>query len=435
MDRKTFLKTTAVAGAIAALPKFSLAAVSGGGAIKVAILGCGGRGTDALTNMIAADQNIEIVAAGDIFAQQVEKSKAKVEAFIARNYANKIGTIWKVKPETTFIGLDAVDKIVATDADVVMLTTPPIFRPTQIEKALNAGKHVFAEKPIAIDAAGLRKVYSQLIPLADKKRLCVLCGTQMRYHSAIREGVERIRDGQIGDIVSGVFLRYEPNYLMHSSTGAGAPSLAPDDAEFQFRNWLGFRWISGDQYVEQFVHNIDLAIWALGELPTEVAGWGGRQLNMPWPKLGNRQSNTHAQFEFASGKTLTTACRQEPNATPCMPMKIIGTKGVLEMSFGKQKITGEKPWESEHAKKHAVVAEHEFLFSAMREGRHINTMKACADSCYVGIAGREAAYTDKRMKCAWVIEKSKQNWLPENIELGGKIPVEPVPNPENYKLI
>ena len=401
--------------------------------IKVAVVGCGGRGSDALCNMLAADPNIEFVAAGDAFPKQIEKTAEKVKNFALKTLGKK--DAWRVSPETSFVGLDAIDKIVQTDADVVVLATPPVFRPCHIEKCLKAGKNVFAEKPIAIDAVGLRKIYNELIPLADKAGLTVICGTQMRYHSAIAEGVERVRDGQIGDIVAGVFLRYEIGYLERASLDAPAANLQPDDAEYQLRKWLAFSWTSGDQFVEQYVHNLDMALWAFGQVPVEAVGSGGRQANLEWGRQGDRQSNTHVQYEFANGTTLTAACRQEPNTTPYATFKVIGTKGVLEMSFGKQRITGEKPWVSEHAKKQALVCEHEVLLGAIRNGKPINTMKTCADSCYAAVAGRESAYAGKRLKCRWVLEKSKLDYMPKNLSLGGKVALQPVPNPTDYKLI
>ena len=401
--------------------------------IKVAVVGCGGRGSDALCNMLAADPNIEFVAAGDAFPKQIEKTAEKVKNFALKTLGKK--DAWRVSPETSFVGLDAIDKIVQTDADVVVLATPPVFRPCHIEKCLKAGKNVFAEKPIAIDAVGLRKIYNELIPLADKAGLTVICGTQMRYHSAIAEGVERVRDGQIGDIVAGVFLRYEIGYLERASLDAPAANLQPDDAEYQLRKWLAFSWTSGDQFVEQYVHNLDMALWAFGQVPVEAVGSGGRQANLEWGRQGDRQSNTHVQYEFANGATLTAACRQEPNTTPYATFKVIGTKGVLEMSFGKQRITGEKPWVSEHAKKQALVCEHEVLLGAIRNGKPINTMKTCADSCYAAVAGRESAYAGKRLKCRWVLEKSKLDYMPKDLSLDGKVALQPVPNPTDYKLI
>ena len=430
---------SAAAGGCSSAEKENAAAVgvspTGSDKIKVALVGCGGRGNAALTNLIDADQNIEIVALGDVFPEQLELCRKTVREFVEKKYPNKFKDIWKVSPETSFVGLDAVDKVLTTDADVVALATPPIFRPYYIEKCLKAKKHVFAEKPIAVDAAGLRKIYNELIPLADKEKLNVVCGTQMRYQPALIEAIDRIRGGQIGDVVAGVFYRHVGRYLMgQTATKANRP-LQPDDVEYQLRNWLGFRWTSGDLFVELFVHNLDIALWAFGDQPVEVAGSGSRSWNIPAPQFGDRYSSIAAQFQFASGATLSTSCIQEPNATPYMPLKVIGTKGVAELSFESQKIKGEKPWSAPSPAKQAIVAEHETMFSAVRNGGHVNAMKTCADSCFAAIAGRESAYSGKRLKCKWITEKSQQDWLPKNLSLDGKLPVQPVPNPVDYKLI
>ena len=433
MTRNDFIKTAALAGAASmAMPKFSFGAAKGSDKIKIAIVGCGGRGTGALQNMLAADKNIEIIAAGDLYSERIEDCGNKVRAF-AKRRGLKPEDVWKVNGETSFIGLDAIDKVLQTPADVVALVTPPVFRTGHIEKALKANKHVFAEKPICIDSVQLRKIYNELIPLADKKGLNVLCGTQMRYHTAIKEAIDRVRDGQIGDITSIACLRYEPTYL----TGwYEVPSnLVPEDVRYQLLRWLAFTWTSGDQFVEQYIHNLDLALWAIDKLPVEVIGSGGRQTDIPYPQLGDRQSNTHAHFEFGNSVSLTAACRQENGTSPYSPLKVYGTKGVLDMTFGIQTITGEKPWKSEMPKKDALVCEHEALFGAIRSGKHINTMKTCADSCFVAIAGREAAYAGKRIKTAWFKEKSQLSLLPENLSLDGKKPIAPIPNPTQYKLV
>ncbi len=433
MTRNDFLKTATLAGAASmVMPKFSFGAAMGSDKIRVALVGCGGRGTDALTNMIAADNNIEIVALGDLYKERTEACAAKVKGYIERKKL-KVNDIWKVTPETTFLGLDAIDKVLQTNAHVVALVTPPCFRTGHIEKALNANKHVFAEKPICIDPVQLRKVYNELIPLADKKGLNVLCGTQMRYQSAICEVMDRIHNGQIGDIVSVSCLRYEGSYL----TGwYPVPSeLKPEDVRYQLLKWLAFRWTSGDQYVEQYIHNLDLALWAINKEPQYVVGSGGRQIDIPYPECGDRQSNTHTVFEFDNGVMLTANCRQEKGTAPYAPLKVFGTKGVANVTFGKQEITGENPWRSENPKKYALVCEHEALFNSLRKGERFNTMKMHADSCYAAIAGREAAYAGVRIKTAFFKEKSKLSLVPDNLDLNGKKALEPIPSPTNYKLI
>ena len=255
----------------------------------------------------------------------------------------------------------------------------------------------------------------------------------MRYHSAIQEAVNRVRDGQIGDIIAADFLRYESSYL-HGWYDV-PKNLKPDDVEYQIREWLAFRWTSGDQIVEQYVRNLDMALRAIGKLPVEVVGSGGRQIDIPYPERGDRFSNCHAQYEFEDGASLTAACRQEDNTSPYAPFKVFGTKGTLLMSFGKQRILGEKPWESDYQKKPELICEHEALFGAIRNGTPFNTLKTCADSCFVAIAGRESCYAGKRLKLAWVLEKSQQNMVPDNLKLTDKKPVEEVPVCGKYKLV
>lgn len=435
MNRKEFVKSVSLMGAASmVLPKYSFAAVKGSDKIKVAIVGMGNRGRAALMNMFDADNNVELVAVGDAYSYPIESGKKVLEHEIKKRKAD-FKDYWKVG-DNAFVGLDAIDKVVKTDADIVVLTTPPIFRPEHIRKCLENNKNIFAEKPICIDATQLRQVYSQLIPLADQKKLNVVCGTQMRYQEAIAEAVKRVQDGQIGDVISGQFIRYETKYLMNSVwRGHVEASLQPDDVDFQLKNWLGFVWPSGGQFVEQYIHNLDMALWVFGGLPDEVIGSGGRQNDLPFPLMGNRYSNIHAQYDYADGKTLTAACRQENGATDYAPFKVYGTKGILNMSFGRQVITGDKPCVIDTPKKHALVCEHKALIDALRSGNHINTMKTCADSCYIAIAGREAAASGKRFKCRWILERSKQNLMPQKLELGGKLPIAPVPSPSTYKLV
>ena len=438
MNRKEFIKTSALASAMAfGMPKFSGAAVKGSDKIKVAIVGCGSRGTNALFNMYCADQNIELVAIGDAFSYSVERCKKITEERFEKRFKGKFNDYWKVG-DNIFIGLDSIDKVVKTDADVVILATPPIFRPAHIQKCLDNNKNVFAEKPIAIDAVQLRQVYEQLIPLANAKKLSVVCGTQMRYQEAIKEAVQRIHDGDIGKVISAQFLRYEPMYLMGSSLKNQVPAhLKPEDAEYQLKNWLAFIWSSGGQYVEQYIHNLDMALWALEQsgLPEIVVGSGGRQNDLPFPVMGNRYSNYHADFEYSNGIHLSTACRQEVSATPYAPFKIYGTEGTVELSFDKQIITGKKARIIPTPKRQALECEHEFLLNSIRNGTPVNTMKTCADSCYIAIAGREACYSGKRFKCEFILKRSKQSLMPEKFELGMKLPIAPVPCPSKYKLV
>ena len=436
MNRKQFLKSVSlVSAATFVLPRHSFAFAKGSDKIKVGIVGIGSRGTDALTNMFDADNNIELVAIGDAFSFPIERAKKILEAHVEKKRSGAFKDFWMVS-NNIFTGLDAIDYVVKSEADVIILATPPIFRPEHIKKCLDNNKNIFAEKPICLDATQLRQVYQQLIPLANAKKLSVVCGTQMRYQQAIAEAVQRVQDGQIGEIISGEFLRYEPRYLTSSVwRGNVDASLHPEDVEFQIKNWLSFIWASGGQFVEQYIHNLDMALWVFGKLPDEVIGSGGRQSDIIYPQMGDRYSNYHVQYDFSDGKTLTAACRQEFGTTPYAPFKVFGTKGVLNMSFDKQIFTGEKPLVINTPKKHALICEHEFLLNSIRSDNPVNTMKECADSCYIAIAGREATYSGKRFKCRWIAERSKQNLMPEKLKLGDKLPISPVPNPKTYKLV
>ncbi len=444
MNRKDFLKTASAAGLGAiALPKFSLGAGLGGEKIKVAFVGCGGRARGAIQNMTAADENIQIVALADIFEKQIEDFTKSAREYVSKSKRDKADAFWKdywkVTPETTFIGLDSIDKVLKTDAQVIALVTPPCFRTSQIEKCLKAGKHVFAEKPIAIDAVQLRKIYDELIPLADKKGLKVLCGTQMRYHKWIAEAVDKIRGGDIGDILATNCFRYEGYYLTRGTFRAIPNSdMSPDDVKYQLINWLGFIWTSGDQVVEQYVHNLDMALWALGELPYESIGSGGRSTNLKFPEEGDRFSNIHAYLTFKNGFTMNAECRQDNGTSPFSALHIYGTKGMASLTFGKQYFydtKGNQVWTSSGDRKPELVCEHEALFGAIRNGTPFNTLKACADSCYVAVAIRETSYAGKRVKCEYFRQKSTQSLVPETLSLDGKKALTPVPNPVDYKIL
>ena len=432
MNRREAIKSTAVIGAAATLPRFAWA--EGNRAqLRVGLIGCSGRGMGAVKNMMdAAKGSVKLVAIADLFPDRLKLAMDKFAMYQAKFDSCKGN--FDIPESRQYAGWDAYKQLIdQADVDVVINATPPVFRPSQIEKCIKANKHVFAEKPVCIDATGYHKIIDELIPEADKRGLKVLCGTQMRYHSAIQEAVNRVRDGQIGDIIAADFLRYESSYL-HGWYDV-PKNLKPDDVEYQIREWLAFRWTSGDQIVEQYVHNLDMALWAIGKLPVEVVGSGGRQIDIPYPERGDRFSNCHAQYEFEDGASLTAACRQEDNTSPYAPFKVFGTKGTLLMSFGKQRILGEKPWESDYQKKPELICEHEAFFGAIRNGTPFNTLKTCADSCFVAIAGRESCYAGKRLKLAWVLEKSQQNMVPDNLKLTDKKPVEEVPVCGKYKLV
>jgi len=440
MERRNFVKAGLAASILAGLPKYSLAAAKGSDKIKIGIIGCGSRGRNALTNAIDADQNIEIVAMADLYEKRISNCAATVEKHAEKYKGIKF---LNVPPERRFTGFDAYKKLLEIpEIDVVFLTTSPVFRTLHIEAALNAGKHIFAEKPICIDPVQARKIRTELAPLADSKNLCVVCGTQTRYYEAYDEAVKRIKDGQIGDILGAECMRYAGKYLT-GWYGDEVADLPPESVDYQMHNWLAFRWTSGDQHVEQHIHNLDICLWALGDIePQEVIASGGRAPNLAWPKLGDRFSNMSVTYDMGNGVTLQSICRQEDKTAGLMYEKIVGTKGVVHLSFsGPQQIVdpkGKVLWAADPNKKfgQSIITEHKFLLDHVREGKHVNTMPTMVNSCLTAIAGREAAYSGMRFKYGWIKERSELSYLPDPsaIKLDGTKAVDPVPVQGEYKL-
>lgn len=433
MDRKSFIKNSALFGlAMASMPKYSMAAVTGSDKLKVALVGCGSRGTGVLKNMIGADSNIEIVALGDLYSKKIQDCQDGVFKYINKNCRDKINEIWKVTEDTKFIGINAIDKILTTDVDIVALATPPCFRVGHMEKCLNANKNIFAEKPVAIDILQCRKVYDTLIPLATKKNLKVMCGTQKRHDEGIAEAVERIHNGQIGEILSATALRYHGKYPNFMNADK---KLAMDDVEYQIQKWLEFIWTSGDQFVEQFIHNFDVALWALNKKPIEVVGAGGRDNSIPYPLGGDRYTNMNVLYKLEDDIIFNAGCKQENGASEFSTIQICGTKGVANLDIKSiQVITGEKPWTSQKSKVMDLEQEHKVLFDAVKTNKKLSSLKDHADTCFAAICGRESSYSGKRAKCDWFMQKSQRRWVPEEIVLAKK-EIGLIPNPINYKLI
>ncbi len=431
--RREFLTAAAAVGAMSLMPKYSLASGAADNSIKVGVVGLGTRGTGAVREALMADENVKITALADIFE---DKMNIAVEKFTGGKYLKDgLEKRFDVPKERRFTGVDSLDKILATDIDVVLLCTPPVFRPYEMKKALDAGKHVFAEKPICVDAAGARYIENEVVPLAEKKGLCIAVGTQGRHLEGFVEGVNRLRDGQIGDIVSAQAFYYQSSYL----EGWSMPKrMDPEDMEYQIRRWLAFIWISGDQYVEQHIHSIDAAMWALGDIePVEVNGFAGRDVSLTWPYQGNRCSHFSVDYDFGNGLHLGSFCRQENNSYN-MPyyVRIHGTKGMFEMPLiGNARISGEKPWVGA-ASNNALgqIAKQKVLYQAMRSGNRLDNSKALINSNWIAIAGRESAYAGKKFKYGW-IKQSKQDFLPGGKYDLGKRAIDAVPSPSTYKLV
>ena len=299
LSRRNFVKRTTLAttGILSSgLPVGAMANVNGNKKLKIALVGCGGRGTGAIVQALQADENTELIAMADAFQDRVEKSlKAVQEHF---DGVMKI----KIKPKNLFSGFDAYKKAIDL-ADVVILTTPPGFRPYHFEYAIENGKHVFMEKPVATDPVGVRKVLD-VARVAKEKRLNVVVGLQRHYQKKYIDILNKINNGKIGKITGG--------QVYWNSSGVWVRERHPDQSEmeYQMRNWYYFNWLCGDHILEQHIHNIDVANWFIGDYPLKAQGMGGRQVRNG-KDHGEIFDHHFVEFTYKTGAVISSQCRHQ----------------------------------------------------------------------------------------------------------------------------
>jgi predicted dehydrogenase len=415
-SRRDFIKTTVGASLAAAIPG-SLGLHAGGtDTIRIGMIGCGGRGTGAAIDCLTAAPGVEVVAMGDLFKDRVESSLKKIK----EAHPDKI----KVTPDKMFTGFDNYLKVCACpDVNLIVTATPPGFRPIHFKAAVEAGKHVFMEKPVAVDPAGVRSVIASA-DLAARKGLAVVCGTQRRHQQRYLELMKRINGGAIGEIVGGQCYWNQGDLWVVKKT----PKMT--DMEWQCRNWLYFTWLSGDHIVEQHVHNIDVMNWAMGSLPVKVMAMGGRQQRTA-PEYGNIYDHFAVEFEYPSGVRVQSMCRQIPGCAERVEEKIVGTKGY---AFGYGEIHGENFWKFEGDEQNPYVQEHVDLIAGLRSGKLPNEARRIAESTMCAILGRMSAYTGRAISWEWAMNSSKLDLTPPKFEFG-PVPVEPVAIPGKTPLI
>ncbi len=427
-SRREFLKTSALVGgalmAPAILPGRSFAA-GNSDTIKIGLIGCGGRGTGAAGQALKADKNIELTAMADVFEDQLHNSLQSLR----KEEPEKI----KVAPDHCFLGLDAYQKVIDSGVDVVLLATPPGFRPQHLKAAVAAGKHIFCEKPVATDAPGVRSVL-ETVEEARRKRLALVAGFCWRYSLPEQALFERIHQGDIGDVQ----VVYGTYY-----TGAVRPT-PPDserkpgmtDLEWQLRNWYGFAWLSGDGLVEQAIHAVDWMCWAMKDVPPQKAvAVGGRQIPA---QGGNIFDHFEVNYEYADGARGFIGCRQQAGCYSDNTATIYGTKGHgREMGFaGLPYIKGEKSWRyGQHdPRPNMYQVEHNELFASIRKGDPINDGVRLAHSTLAGIMGRMAAYTGQDVTWEMAMN-SKDHLVPAEITWDGPLTVAPRPMPGQTRFV
>ena len=432
--RREFVKKTALAtGALlsAPLPLEATANVNGEKKLKLALVGCGGRGSGAAVQALTADENVDLVAMADAFADRIESSLMGIQEHFEGE--KKI----RVKKKNRFTGFDAYKKAIDL-ADVVILTTPPGFRPYHFEYAIQNEKHVFMEKPLATDPAGIRKVL-ETAKVAKAKKLNVVVGLQRRYQKSYIELKKKIDQGAIGKIRSGQV------YWNDAGVWVKKRQAGQSELEYQMRNWYYFNWLCGDHILEQHIHNIDVANWFVGNYPIYAQGMGGRQVRNG-EDHGEIFDHHFVEFTYANGTIISSQCRHMPGTMSRVDEVFQGTKGSLEI--GKGEITdlegriqykypsklGEDP--------NPYQVEHDLLFKSIREGKVIADAENGAMSTLTAILGRMATYTGKKITLEQAMT-SKLKLMPEVVtwetlppslpDLNGKYAI-PIPGKTNYSI-
>ncbi|MEO7961935.1 MAG: Gfo/Idh/MocA family oxidoreductase [Ginsengibacter sp.] len=386
-SRRNFIRNSSLAaGGMLAAPVLSKANYFSGSedTIKVVLIGCGGRGTGAAVQALSTKQNVQLVAMADAFSDRLESSYKNINEALKENGLDKR---LQVKEENKFIGFDAYKKAIPL-ADVVILTTPPGFRPIHFEEAIAMNKHVFMEKPVATDPAGIEKVLA-VAEEAKKKKLNVVVGLQRRYQTSYLELMKRVHDGAIGDIVSA------QAYWNNDGVWVNPRKPGMTEMEYQMRNWYYFVWLCGDHINEQHIHNIDVINWAMDGYPVMAQGMGGREVRKG-KDYGEIFDHHFVEFHYANGMMLNSQCRHQKGTMSKVDEFIAGTKGkvffdnaLITDLKGKPIYQFDKKMENQ-----PYQAEHDELFGAVAKGQYkFWDAERGAKSTMTSILGRMATYS------------------------------------------
>jgi len=442
LSRRSFLgKSSVAAPAAFTIVKPHLVRGQGKARLKAGLVGCGGRGTQAVVDLLAGDENVELVAMADVFEDKLERSlrslregEMRLSRYVGAEVRREgrphrlteeelrasIPARVRVAPDMRFVGLEGYKKLLATDIDIVLLCTPPGYRPAHFEAAVDAKKHVFCEKPFGTDPVGVRQ-FMAAARKSEELRLTVVSGAQRRFQKPYVETIEKIKSGAIGEIVA-----CYAYWIGTPVIQVKARDPKWSDVEFQHRAWYSFVWICGDQIVEQHLHNIDVCNWVMGMHPVKVRASGGCAWRPREEIYGNIYDHISAEFVYPNGVILSSHCRQfpqQPGMYTNVSELVVGTKGrsnCRDMAKG-----GNDPYLQEHI---AMVD------SIRGDGPYINHAMEVAESTMTCIMGREAAYSGREI--TWnEIMMSKQDLMPKDLSPNAKIPVPPLPVPGKYQFV
>ena len=422
ISRREFVRNSSLALGAIAMPNI-LHAENKTDRIRIGLIGCGGRGTGAANQALTVDPSVQLVAVGDVFEDRLATSLSS----IAAKYSSTPGRV-DVPKERQFVGLDAYKQVIASGVDVVLLATPPGFRPLHFAAAVEAGKHIFCEKPMATDPVGLRAILDSTRK-AKEKKLSVVAGFCWRYDGKIRGLLERVHAGEIGEI-RGLYHTY--------LTGPVKPMPAPEtrkdgtsDLEWQLRNWMNFVWLAGDGLVEQSCHSIDKMLWAMKDVaPLRCTATGGRQNPNPG---GNIFDHIEVNFEWANGVRGVMAQRQMGGCFNDNSDYITGEFGMATTQGG-VRITGRNNWKAEGKFMDKYEQEHKELYDSIRAGAPLNDGEWMCQSTLTAIMGRMAAYTGQQVTWEHML-KSQESIVPSSLSWDMSLPVAPMASPGQTKLL
>jgi len=422
--RRTFLKNTAlISGSVVMAAASTGGYAAGSDKIRVALIGCGNRGTYDLLACLRSGPGVELAAMADMFQDKLDASINRIRREIRE--PDKV----RITPETMFLGFDAYRKVLAMkEIDLVILATPPGFRPRMVRDAVEAGKHIFMEKPGAVDPVGVRSLL-KTSELARKKGIAIGAGFQQRWMPQYIELLRRVRDGQIGQITSAQ--GYWAGDMVKWHWEPRKPEWT--DMEWQIRCWPYFTWLSGDHYVEQMVHNLDTMNWMMGSTPVSCFGLGGRAVRTG-PEFGNIYDHFTVEYEYPNGIRNLAMASQMAGTTNRVYNRIEGTKGWGTVDRASSRIEGTNPYKFDGEIIRPEVDLFAALIKGIRNGEPMNDGKIVAEATMTGIMGRTSAYTGRALKWDWIMKASKLDLTPEKYEMG-PLPVGPVPLPGITQLI
>jgi predicted dehydrogenase len=404
-SRRQFLQTSAVsaasgAAALGVLAEARMVHAAGSDVIKIGLIGCGGRGSEAAVNAMNAGKDIRLVALADVFDDHLQGSRKRLKALRPEQVA--------VDDDHCFAGFDAYKELIHSGVDVVLIAAASHFHPRHLTAAVEAGKHVFCEKPHGLDVPGL-KVSMAACEEARRKNLCLVSGLCWRYDLGVREAMARVRDGAIGEIVA-----IQETYCT-TPYGLRPRQAGWTEMQYQLQNWYHFNWLSGDQTAQQLIHSIDKASWALGDKPPLKAwGLGGRQV-CTQPQYGDQFDHHAVVFEYANGVRVFGFCRDMPGCYNETSDVIFGTRGRAVLP-SKPRIEGQNAWRYQGPKPSMYDVEHQELFDAIRAGKTINNGDYMITSSMLAILAQMVCYTgqeitwEQAMKSALSLSPRRYAW-------------------------